>query len=105
MSMKLTLKTVLFSSIATIGAFFAVVYSSCNRDKCKTIVCANNGVCNGGSCVCPSGYEGTNCEKVSRNKFLGNWTVFEKGSITLAAQYPISIEATTEVYDVTIKNF
>jgi len=103
--MKLPLKTVLFSSLATIAAFFAVVYTSCNTDKCKSIVCANNGVCNGGSCVCPSGYEGTNCEKISRNKFLGNWTVFEKGSITLAAQYPISIEATTAVYDVTIKNF
>ncbi|GAA4464425.1 hypothetical protein GCM10023093_14730 [Nemorincola caseinilytica] len=103
--MASTLKTIFISSIATIAAFGAVVYSSCNRDKCKSIVCANGGVCNDGSCTCPSGYEGTNCEKVSRDKFLGNWHVLEKGSITLAAQYPISIEPTTNLTDVVIKNF
>ncbi|MCF8451332.1 MAG: calcium-binding EGF-like domain-containing protein [Taibaiella sp.] len=103
--MKFPFKTIIISSLATIAAFTAVVYTSCNRDKCKTIVCANGGVCNDGACTCASGYEGTNCEKVSRDKFLGNWTVFEKGSITLAAQYPISIEPTTDVYDVVIKNF
>lgn len=104
--MKFPFKTVFISSLATIAVFFTVVYTtSCNRDKCKTITCANGGVCNGGSCTCPSGYEGTNCEKESRLKFLGNWTVFEKGSITLAAQYPISIEPASEVTDVVIKNF
>jgi hypothetical protein len=103
--MRIPFKTILVSALATISAFSAIVYTSCNRDKCKTIVCANGGVCNGGSCNCPSGYEGTNCEKVSRDKFLGNWTVFEKGSITLAAQYPISIEPTTNISDVIIKNF
>ncbi len=98
-------KTILASAIATIATFSAVVYTSCNRDKCKTIVCANGGVCNGGTCVCPSGYEGTNCETVTRTKFLGNWSVLEKGSITLAAQYGVSIEASTVITDVTIKNF
>lgn len=103
--MRFPFKTIFISSIATIAAFTAVVYTSCNRDKCKTIVCANGGVCNDGSCTCPAGYEGTNCETVSRNKFLGNWHVLEKGSITLAAQYPVSIEATTLITDVVIKNF
>jgi hypothetical protein len=103
--MKFPFKAIILSSLATISAFTAVVYTSCNRDKCKTITCANGGVCNNGACICPSGYEGTNCEKVSREKFLGNWTVFEKGSATLAAQYPVSIEPTTEITDVVIKNF
>ena len=104
--MNFPFKTILVSAIATIGVFATVVYtSSCNRDKCKTITCANGGVCNDGACTCPSGYEGTNCEKESRLKFIGNWTVFEKGSITLAAQYPISIEPGAEPSDVVIKNF
>jgi hypothetical protein len=104
--MRFHFKTILVSTIATIGAFCAIVYtSSCNRDKCKTIVCANAGVCNDGGCNCPAGFEGTNCEKVARDKFLGNWHVLEKGSITLAAQYAISIEASNNLTEVTIKNF
>ncbi len=103
--MKLPLKAIVISSLATIAAFSAVVYSSCNPDKCKTITCANGGVCNGGSCTCQSGFEGTNCEKASRQKFLGNWMVFEKSSASNAAQYPVSIEADNEMTDVTIKNF
>lgn len=103
--MRFPFKTILISSIATIAAFTAVVYTSCNRDKCRTINCAHGGVCNDGACTCPAGYEGTNCETIMRNKFLGNWHVLEKGSITLAAQYPVSIEPTTLITDVVIKNF
>lgn len=100
--MKTPLKTIL---TITIIAFSAVVNSSCNRDQCKTVVCAHSGVCNGGICTCPLGYEGSNCETVSRQKFLGNWTVFEKGSITQASQYPISIVEGDKITDVVIKNF
>jgi len=103
--MKAPFKTVLISALATLSVFFCVTYMSCNRDRCKTIVCAHFGVCNDGVCVCPSGYEGSNCETVSREKFLGNWTVFEKGSATKAAQYAISIQKSTQTTDVVIQNF
>ncbi len=108
--MKLRFKTIIFSAFATLAAFFSIVFVSCNRDKCKSVVCAHGGICNGGSCTCPAGYEGSNCETVSRNKFLGNWTVLEKGSITLGAQYGTSIEATTDnpstgPVNLVIKNF
>jgi hypothetical protein len=103
--MRFPLKTVFIASLVTLTAFLSSVYFSCNRDKCKTIVCAHGGVCNEGSCICPSGYEGSNCETTSRDKFLGNWRVFEKGSITNAAQYPISIVPTTAITEVVIKNF
>jgi len=46
--MKTPLKTIFFSALATLTIFLAVAYTSCNRDKCKTIVCANGGVCNEG---------------------------------------------------------
>jgi hypothetical protein len=93
--------------ILALSALFSLTYmSSCNRDKCKTIVCAFDGVCNNGACICKSGYEGSNCETLTRDKFTGNWTVFEKGSTTLAAQYPISIVPSgTSPTDVVINNF
>ncbi|MCW3124093.1 MAG: hypothetical protein JWQ38_3585 [Flavipsychrobacter sp.] len=105
MIMKNRLKTILLSAVVTCSAFVAVVYTSCNRDKCKTIVCANGGVCNSGACICPSGYEGSNCETASRDKFEGHWTVFEKGSNTEAAQYPVTIKKGKNVTDVLIYNF
>ena len=39
----------------------------------KDTVCNNGGTCNetDGSCNCPVGYEGSNCETLSRTKFLG----------------------------------
>ncbi len=103
--MKTPFKTLLLSAMVAIVAILTITNTACNRDKCKTIVCAHGGVCNNGACVCPSGYEGPNCETVSRVKFLGNWSVFEKGSVTEAAQYPISIQATTNITDVVINNF
>jgi hypothetical protein len=105
MQMKTPLKTVLISALATFSAFISIAYLSCNRDKCKTIVCANGGVCNSGGCICPAGYEGSNCETVSRDKFRGIWHVFEKGSITQPAQYSVTIKSGTNVTDVVIENF
>ncbi len=105
MLMKAPLKTILISAFATFSAFISITYLSCNRDKCKTIVCAHGGVCNSGGCICPSGYEGSNCETISRDKFIGNWSVFEKGSLTEAAQYPLSIVRGSLITDVSINNF
>ena len=103
--MKTSFKAILTTILIAFSAFGAVIYTSCNRDQCKTISCAYGGVCNNGVCNCPVGYEGSNCETISRQKFLGNWSVFEKGSITEAAQYPISIEEGAKITDVVIKNF
>ena len=37
------------------------------------MVCVNGGYCDGGHCVCPTGYEGDSCQVYSRNKWLGNY--------------------------------
>ena len=100
--MKSPLKTILIPALLTIAAFLSLMYVSCNRDQCKTVVCANNGVCNQGSCTCPSGYGGTNCQTVLRDKFEGVWQVFEKGSTTNAAQYGITISAGANITDLVI---
>jgi hypothetical protein len=103
--MKFRIKAILISTVVTLSACFAIVQTSCNADKCKTIICANRGVCNNGVCTCPSGYEGTNCETINRKRFTGNWNVFEKGSTSLAKQYQISIVDGESITYVNITNF
>ena len=104
--MKMPVKTIIFSALLALAALGLIINSSCNADKCKTIVCANGSYCQLGACICLNGYEGTNCETVMRQKFMGNWTVFEKGSATYAAQYPISIVIDSAIFtDLYILNF
>jgi len=103
--MNASIKTIMLSALGAIAAFATVTYSSCKSDPCKAIVCANGGVCNDGSCTCPSGYEGTQCETVMRDKFKGVFVVLEKGSVSNTAQYSVSVEPGTAVTDIKIKNF
>jgi hypothetical protein len=47
--------TILFTAIV-----LSVVLSACN--KCKDTVCLNGGACSDGTCICPDGFEGVNCQ-------------------------------------------
>jgi len=100
------IKTIFLSALSTIVAFTAVTYTSCTPDKCKSVVCAYGGVCNEGSCICQSGYEGAQCEFITRDKFLGVYQVVETGTITDISHYTVSINADpNNVTNVTITNF
>lgn len=103
--MKARLRTVLFSTLFASAAFTSVTYTSCTEDKCKAILCAYNGVCNEGACLCPAGYEGPQCETINRERFKGIWQVEEDGTRSNAAQYPVSIDDGSDITHVTIKNF
>lgn len=76
-----------FLSLAT-----TVTYTSCLHDSCKAVMCRQDGVCVDGFCQCPVGYEGTQCEIVSRNKFTG----FYRGQ-TKVDGLPVNIDS-AEVY-------
>ncbi|RYZ53757.1 MAG: hypothetical protein EOP49_06625 [Sphingobacteriales bacterium] len=102
--MKARFKTILLSALGALSVFSAVTVSSCNEDKCKAIVCAFGGVCTDGACLCPSGYEGPQCETVNRQRYLGAWVVTENGSVTDAAQYTLSIEKGDNITELRIKN-
>jgi hypothetical protein len=69
-------KQIALSAFITISAFGAVLYTSCNKDECKDVVCQNGGTCSGGTCTCPTGVGGTNCETIFRttyaNSYVGN---------------------------------
>lgn len=103
--MKARLKTIILSALGAISAFGAVTYSSCTPDKCKSIVCAYDGVCKEGTCICPSGYEGFQCETITRDKYRGVWRVFEKGSRSRSAAYELTIDYGATKTDMVIKNF
>jgi len=105
--MKARFKTIILSALGAMAAFTAVTYTSCKPDKCKAIRCAYGGVCNEGTCICPTGYEGPQCEIITQNKFLGVWNVLEKGTLTSTAQYTASIDKNPNggLTDVLLKHF
>ncbi len=103
--MKARFKTILLSALGALTVFAAVTISSCNNDKCKAIVCAYGGVCTDGACICPSGYEGPQCETITRARYLGIWVVTEDGTLTDAARYPVSVEKGDNITELRIKNF
>lgn len=41
---------------------FISISQSCRKDACETTTCYNNGVCIDGSCDCPDGYSGEQCQ-------------------------------------------
>lgn len=51
---------------------------SCVRERCRDVVCFNEGLCVDGNCVCLMGYEGEQCDQRWNKKFSGSWRVEEK---------------------------
>lgn len=103
--MNTRLRSVLLTATIVTAAFGAITYTSCTEDKCKAIVCAFGGTCQDGACICPSGYEGAQCETVNRDRFLGDWSVVEDGTISASADYSVIVEKGASITEVTIKNF
>lgn len=51
-----------------------VFFISCNKSKdsaCDVVICQNGANCQDGTCICPDGYEGTYCERLSAERFVG----------------------------------
>ncbi len=76
------IKSLALSTMLSLGLFSGLMLTSCSEDDCKDVVCQNNGVCNGGNCDCPDGYEGTLCENLSSAKFVASWTAAETRTFT-----------------------
>src|SRR5690606_16687441 len=103
--MKARLKKLIISTIGVMSVFSVFTFTSCESDKCKTIVCAYEGnICTEGQCICASGYEGPQCETISRKKFLGTWVVTEVGSVSDASTYSTTIQTGVSLHEIKIEN-
>ncbi len=83
-----------------ITLMFSYVLISCKAEPCDDVVCANGGVCTSGLCLCPEGFEGVRCETMSRDKFLGTYSVAEDGSISLPANYSTNIHEAGDGFEI-----
>lgn len=78
----------MFAMISFLAVFYVSSCKKTNKDytRCKNITCLNGGYCNHNdtgnlkldTCVCPTGYEGVNCETRSVDKYFGYWTLNQK---------------------------
>lgn len=108
---KLTISLFAFAIIAGLMAL-----TSCSRssDACATQYCQNGGTCANGTCSCPGnftgqhcdscrgGYEGSDCNTLSRAKFIyQNYTVSESvsGSASGSRSYTASVLVSPSQYD------
>ncbi len=96
------MKSVLYTIITI--CFTATFFTGCKDKPCDLVTCAYSGVCEDGKCRCQVGYEGTLCETVMRDKFLGIWNIQEDGSLSPKSQYVASIEKGDAINQVKIYN-
>jgi hypothetical protein len=92
------------TAMLTIGAFSAITYTACNKDACADVNCGNGGTCVSGTCTCSTGYEGTTCQTLSRDKFVKTWNAGEATSGSAGSNtqtYTASISPDPSSTDVT----
>ena len=81
--MKNTNTYIILTAFIALFIFSSVSYTSCKSDDksfgCDTMKCLNRGVCNYGTCTCPSGYDGKDCSIVLADNFIdSSWHVEER---------------------------
>lgn len=54
-----------------------LLFASCERRNCNNVVCPLGQTCVNGICLCQNGYEGTDCQTLSSDKYVGNYIVYE----------------------------
>lgn len=100
-----SIRNIALATALTVGTFSTVLYTSCNKDECKNVVCQNGGTCVSGTCQCTTGYEGSKCETISADKFVGTWGVTETCGSTASPSYSVTItKDPTAVNKVIVKN-
>jgi hypothetical protein len=63
-----------------LAAALLITISACERKSCQNVACPVGQNCNNGNCYCIDGYEGTNCNTPSYEKYVDNyrnWNVTE----------------------------
>src|SRR5688500_18577317 len=92
--------------LAAVCTFF----SACDDKSCDDVVCPyQNSICISGDCTCAAGFEGTDCETETRQKYIGQYQVSESCTTSFGGlqnqQFSSSINSTSNPEIVTISNF
>lgn len=66
-------KHIIFTTISFFAIAGTLTYTSCIEEACYKMRCRNGGSCANGICNCPSGYEGSQCEIISTEKYFGTY--------------------------------
>lgn len=98
------IKNIAFSALLAIGTFGIVTFTACTKDECKDVVCQNGGTCVSGACSCATGYEGTNCEKETRAKFIKTWNASDVAGTSSPLIYTVGIGSGVTITGVIISN-
>ena len=76
------IRNILLTALLTIALFSAISYTACKKDACENVICLNLGACDGGKCVCLTGFEGARCETLSREKFIKTYNGYDTCNYT-----------------------
>ncbi len=96
----------MLAAIFTLSAFSLVIYTSCNKNKCNNVICLNLGVCDGGKCICPTGFEGNRCQTLSRDKFIFTYNGHDSCTGPHYSNYEIHMLAVlNDSVEMNMKNF
>src|ERR1700733_2690853 len=60
------LTTLLFAAFIVI-----FLYTACEQNPCNNVTCFNGGSCSSGKCICPTGFENTQCQDESVKRYIG----------------------------------
>jgi len=103
------IRSILLTVFLMLVALSSFIYTACHKDQCKNVVCLNLGACDGGTCFCPTGYEGSRCEILSRDKLVATFNGHDLCDINDTNQfhqYPLNFLAVPNApLELTLKNF
>lgn len=66
-------KTTLLAVFSFLAISATVLIASCEKDACTELKCKNGSACTEGFCRCQTGFEGSECEIKTVNRFIGTY--------------------------------
>jgi hypothetical protein len=65
------------SFLSAIAFSMVILFNACSSDPCKDVTCLNGGTCVSGTCNCANGYEGTNCDTKTQDRYAGSYSAVD----------------------------
>jgi len=66
-------KQSLLTLVLFAGVFTILFYTACEKNACDNVTCQHGGSCSNGICLCPTGYEGPQCQTLETARYVGTY--------------------------------